>query len=94
MDPELKKLLEENHALARDNHHLLRAIRRHQLIGAYWKVFFWLFLLGGAYFGYQEYLKPLADTFAANRTPGSGPFGLPTSAEIQKLIDSYKAGQK
>lgn len=91
MDPESKHLLGEVHALAKDNHHLLRVIRRHQLIGAFWKFAVWLILLALAFFGYQQYLRPLAETFSsATQTTPSGLFGLPTSADIQKLINSFQ----
>lgn len=94
MDPELKRQLEEIHALARDNHHLLREVRRHQLIEMFGKYVFWLIVIGSSVYGVVNYLQPLATKFSASTgmTP-SGLFGLPTSADIQKLINSYKAGQ-
>ena len=94
MDPELKRQLEEIHALAKDNHHLLRALRRHQLIGTFSKIAFWTILFGSSAYWYQTYLQPLISRFQA--TPGAATsdlFGFPSSAELQKLINSYKAGQ-
>src|SRR3989344_5836388 len=40
MDPELKKEIAEIHALAKDNHRMLRAIRRDQWLGFFGKGFF------------------------------------------------------
>lgn len=94
MDPELKRQLEEIHALTKDNHRLLRALRRHQLIGTFGKIAFWIIILGSSAYWYQTYLQPLVSKFSI--MPGaatSGLFGLPSSADIQKLINSYKVGQ-
>ena len=92
MDTETKRLLEETKALAKDNHRLLRAMRRHQLFGTVITVVFWLVILVAPFYLYQQYLQPLVAKFSA--TPGataSGLFNLPSSAELQKLINSYKA---
>lgn len=95
MDPELKRLLEEMHALAKDNHRMLRAIRRDYWIGVAGKVLFWIIILALPLYFYQRYLQPLIDKFPAptgvSANPGS--FTLPTTAELQKLLDSYKAGK-
>jgi len=95
MDPDIKRLLEENHALAKDNHRLLRAVRRHQLIGMFWKVIVWFVIFASVYYYYQFYLKPMAAQFqtaAAGMKSGEA-FNLPSSADVQKLIDSYKVKQ-
>ncbi|MDE2173117.1 MAG: hypothetical protein KGJ31_00740 [Patescibacteria group bacterium] len=95
MDPELKRLLEETHALAKDNHRMLRAIRRDQWFGLIGKIIIWIIVLLLPLYLYQQYLQPFVSKFTAS--PGtaapSGPFGLPTTAELQKLINSYKVGQ-
>ena len=94
MDPEIKRQLEEVHALAKDNHRLLRAMRRHQLFGTIVSVVFWLVILIAPFYLYQQYLQPFVAKFSATTgAPPSGLFGLPTSADIQKLINSFKAGQ-
>ena len=94
MDPELKRLVEETHALSKDNHRILRSIRRHQLISSFWKVIVWIVVLALSYYFYQAYLAPLAAKFSASgATAPAGLFGLPTTADLQKLINSYKAGQ-
>lgn len=95
MDPELKRMLDETHALAKDNHRMLRALRRHQLIGTFGKVVFWLLILGSSAYWYQVYLQPLVAKFSTLDSPSAASdlFGLPTSAELQKLLNSFKAGQ-
>lgn len=95
MDPELKREMEEIHALAKDNHRMLRALRRHQLIGTFGKIAFWLIILGSSAYWYQVYLQPLVAKFSTLGGPSAAfdLFGLPTSADVQKLINSFKAGQ-
>ena len=93
MDPELKRLLEETHALAKENHRMLRAIRRDQWLGFVGKLIVWIVVLLLPLYLYQHYLQPIVSKFSA--VPGAtttGPFGLPTTAELQKLLNSFKAG--
>lgn len=93
MDPELKRMLEETRALVKDNHQMLRTIRRHQWYGFIGKIIVWIVVLIVPLYLYQQYLQPLVAMFSsASSTPTSGIFGFPTSAELQKLINSYKAG--
>ena len=90
MDPELKRQLEEIHALTKDNHHMLRAIRRHQWYSFMSTVVFWLVILVTPFYFYQQYVQPLVTQFSSTTgAPASGLFGLPTTAELQKLINSY-----
>lgn len=93
MDPEVKRQLEEIHALAKDNHHLLRAVRRHQLLIDFGKIFLLLIVAGVVVYGYYVYLKPLAGRYSAGSATTSTAFFNLSSADIQKLIDSYKARQ-
>jgi hypothetical protein len=91
MDPELKRQLEEIHALAKDNHQMLRAIRRHQWYGVIGTIIFWAVLLITPLYLYQQYLRPYIEKFQATTgTTTSGPFGLPTSAEVQNLMNSFQ----
>ena len=93
MDPELKRLMEETKALAKDNHRMLRAIRRDQWLGFIGRIVIWVVVLLLPLYIYQQYLQPFVATFTghASTTP-SGIFGFPTSADVQKLINSFKAG--
>jgi hypothetical protein len=95
MDPELKRMLEETRALVKDNHQMLRAIRRHQWYGFITSVIFWLVILIAPFYLYQQYVQPFVAKFSATTgAPTSGLFGLPTTADLQKLINSFKAGPK
>ena len=96
MNPEEKHLLEEIHALARDNHRMLRSVRRHQLLVDFGKFTFFLLLLGLAAYYYFFSIQPAVDRFKATGVVDIPAmlFGFPTSAELEKLIESYKAGQK
>lgn len=94
MDPELKKLLEETHALAKDNHDMLRAIRRDQWLGFFGRILVWIIVLALPLYLYQQYLQPFVTRFSeATGVTATGPFGFPTSTELQKLINSFKTGQ-
>lgn len=94
MDPEVKRQFEELHALAKDNHRLLRAVRRHQILETFGKLFIWIVIFAATGYVYLQYLGPLFDKFIHNPSSVSrGVFGLPTSADLQKLIESAKAGQ-
>lgn len=94
IDYEEKHLLEENLALSKDNHRMLRAIRRDQWLSFIGKLIFWAIVLALPFYFYQQYLQPLVGQFSAmTGTATSGPFGMPTSADVQKLLESFKAGQ-
>lgn len=93
MDPEMKRSIDEIHALAKDNHDMLRAIRRHQWWNFITTVIFWLVVLIAPFYLYQQYVQPLVAKFQEPGTVTSGGFKLPTSADVQKLINSFKAGQ-
>jgi Trk-type K+ transport system membrane component len=97
MDPELKREIEEMHALVKDNHRMLRAIRRSQWLSFMSTVIIWIVVLALPLYLYQQYLAPIVANFSAasgmSTTTTSGFLGLPTSAELQKLINSAKSGQ-
>lgn len=98
MDQELRRELDEIHALAKDNHKMLRSIRRAQWLSTLSSILIWALAISLPLYLYQNYLKPLVSDYlstpgAATTTP-SGMFGLPTFAELQKLINSGKVGQK
>lgn len=81
MEPEEKHLLEEIHALAKDNHRLLRSVRRHQIVELFGKwVLYLILILGGSYYFFQ-YMQPLIEA------------GIQPSSPFQNLIDSYRTGQ-
>ena len=97
MDPELRQQLEEIHALAKDNHHMLRTIRRSQRLSFLSTVIVWILVLAVPLYVYQEYLAPviakISTTSGLSTSTTSGFLGLPTFTEIEKLINFPKAGQ-
>ncbi|MDB5244289.1 MAG: hypothetical protein JWN18_159 [Parcubacteria group bacterium] len=91
MDPELKKLLEENLVLAKDNNRMLHNIRRNQVLSTVWTVLVWVVALAIPVYLYQHFVQPVVHNFfspTATSTPSV--FVFPASAEVQKLINSYK----
>ncbi len=92
MDPELKRELEELRALTKDSHRMLRAIRRDQIFSFIVKVIIWLGIIALPIFFYHQYIGPRLDQFQKNPTGAAlNLFGLPSSSDIQKLIDQYRA---
>ena len=95
---ELKKLLEENLAVAKDNNRLLRELRRNAILGLIAKIVIWLVLLGVPLFFLSAYLGPLMDAFSGKSTDGQslplGLFGVPSEEQINKLIEQYQAVQE
>lgn len=93
MDPELRRTLDEVHALVKDNHRMLRAIRREYWFGVVGRIVIWIVVLALPVFLYQQYLGPIVSSYlsAQGATP-TGAFGFPTSADIQKLLDSMRVG--
>jgi hypothetical protein len=84
MDPESRRLLEEIHALAKDNHRILRAVRRHQFLSSFGRLFFWIIVILISGYLYLVYLQPIAEKLIP---------GLSTTTPIGKLINSFTAGK-
>jgi hypothetical protein len=96
MDEETRRLLDETHALAKDNHRMLRAIRRGQWMSFVSTVIIWVVILALPIYLYREYLEPIVSKFSIasgmSTTTASGFLHLPSFAGLQKLINSYTAG--
>lgn len=88
MDSETRRLLEENLAVAKNNNDLLRSLRHHQWLSTVFSAVFWIAVIVAPLYFYQQYLAPILKSFGYET---SGNFSLPSSADIQKLIDSFKA---
>jgi Trk-type K+ transport system membrane component len=94
MDPDTKRVLDEIYVLTKENHRILSSIRRWQWLSLIEKIVIWIIVLALPLYLYQHYLQPLVTKFSETTgTPTTGFFGLPTSADIQKLVDSFKAKQ-
>jgi len=95
MDPELKRELDDIHALVKDNHRMLRAVRRHQLFETFGRYALWIIVAVLSYYSYAIYLQPFVQRFVVDPSgTTSSLFGLPTSVDLQKLVNSYKSGNK
>jgi hypothetical protein len=96
MNPEIERELEEIHALAKDNHRMLRAIRRGQWFSFFSSIIFWLAVLVLPLYLYQQYLAPIiskiSETTGMSTTTTSGLFNVPAFTEIGKVINSFTAG--
>jgi len=97
IEPELERELEEIHALAKDNHRMLRAIRRGQWMSFFSSIIFWLAVLILPLYLYQQYLEPFISKISAaagmSTTTTSNLLHIPTFTDIEKLINSTKGGQ-
>lgn len=93
----LRKLLEENLAVAKDNNRLLRELRRNAILGLVAKIVLWLVVLGVPLFFLSSYLGPILDAFSGQETSQqlpTGLFGIPSEEQINQLIEQYQAGQE
>lgn len=92
MDPEIKRQLEEIHALVKDNHQMLRAMRRDAWLGFFARIIFWVIIIVAPLYFLQQYLQPLMDNLSVlSSIPGVTGTNLPSSTEVQKLLESLKA---
>lgn len=95
MDPELRKELDALHALVRDNHRILRHVRRHQIYETFGHYALWIFIILASGYSYLVYVQPLIQKFQVNpQGAAQSLFGLPTTADLQNLINSYKPAGK
>ena len=91
MDPELKQEIAQIHALVKDNHDMLRALRRHQWWSFITTVVFWLIVTIAPFYLYQQYVQPLVSRLSGIEETQKG-FQLPAFIDVEKLINSVKAG--
>ena len=89
MDPELKQELDQIRALVKDNHDMLRALRRHQWWSFLTTVVFWIIVTVAPFYLYQQYVQPLLDKISGTESATNG-FQLPTSVDVQKLLNSLQ----
>ena len=95
LDPELKRALDEVRALTKDNHRMLRAIRRDQWLSFIGKIIIWLIILAVPFYLYQHYLRPIVSAITPSSTASStsgGFLGLPSSAQLKNLVHSLGTG--
>ena len=92
MDPEMRRTLDEVFELTKENNRMLRALRRNQWLGFIFKIIIWAIVLLLPLYLYQQYLQPIVSRFSPGTSTPTGFLGIPTSTDIQKLINSYKSG--
>lgn len=92
IDPEVKQELDALHALMKDNHRMLRAMRRDQWLTFIGRLIIWFVVLAVPFYLYQHYLEPIYSAIAPGHATSttSGFFGLPSSAELQNLVHSVQ----
>lgn len=89
--PSIQALLQENLALAKETHEIVRKIHRDNRIALWFKIVFWTIVIVLPFF----LIKPiLSRVFPAgnNGFPNFQSLGGPTSAEIQRAIEIYRSG--
>ncbi len=100
MDPETKRLLEENLALTKETNHLMKKIVSAQRWGRVFHVLYWVLIIGasvGAYYFIQPYLQLVLGNYDAimkgldnvQKTTSS----LPDSSSINSILDKLRQGQ-
>lgn len=81
-------------ALVKDNHRMLRAIRRDQWFGFVARLIIWVIVLALPLYLYQEYVSPFVQSFTGTSTPATGGyFGFPSPTEIQRAVEAYRSTQ-
>jgi Kef-type K+ transport system membrane component KefB len=68
MDPELRQLIKETLALTRENHRLLRAMRRNQLFWLIVKVGLWAILILAPLYFLRPYIGALPSATEAEKS--------------------------
>ncbi len=86
MDPELKKLLEENLRVANDTNALLRSMNRQAWYGYFIKVVVWVVLIGLSLYFSMMLIGPYLDLLQGTENGESG-YNID---DLQKLLEQYK----
>ncbi len=93
MDNELKKLLEENLELSKENNTLLKRIRGSQKRAAMMRMLYWILIIGmtlGAYYYIQPYIEQLMSVYSgAQENIKSFQDYFPESKNVQSIIDQF-----
>ncbi len=93
MDDELKKLLEENLELSKENNHLLKSVRGSQKRAAMMRTLYWILILGmtfGAYYYIQPYIEQMMSLYTgAQDNVKSLQDYFPESKNVQSIIEQF-----
>lgn len=88
MDPESKKLLEENLALTKENNNMLRHIRRVQRWGTIWLALKVVIIVGialGSFYFLEPYINKIKDTWGFM----NGVEQQENSTSVQDFLDKF-----
>ena len=98
MDEGLEKLLNEHLAISKESLKILQGIRRGNRLGAAFKIFYWLIIIGsavGAYYFLQPYIKQglaivnqVQETVSGVQKIGGAKNGSPTTSDILKNLEN------
>ena len=86
MDPEAKKLLEENLKLSQENNAILHKLRRSMQIRRVMSIVYWVFIIGsavGAYYFIEPYVGSVRDAYSGAKQDLTG-----VQEFFQKLNDN------
>jgi hypothetical protein len=93
VDDELKKLLEENLELSKENNHLLKSVRGSQKRAAMMRTLYWILILGmtfGAYYYIQPYIEQMMSLYTgAQDNVKSLQDYFPESKNVQSIIEQF-----
>lgn len=85
--------LEELHALTRDNHRMLRAIRRDQWFGFFGKIIFWAIMLALPFYLYNEYVAPIVAKVSDVKDSAGEAVQNPAFIQLQNLVKFFKSAK-
>ena len=91
MDPETKNLLIETNTLVKENHILLKKLRRGQVIASITRWFYWIVILGlsfGAFYFIQPYLSSLLSIYTGKSSDVGAV--LPKNIDIGNITNLLK----
>lgn len=100
MNPDEKRLLEENLAVSKETNELLKKVVSAQRWGRIFHIFYWVLIIGasvGAYYFVQPYLQTVLGNYESimsglekvQKTTGS----LPDSSPLNSLLNNLRQGR-
>lgn len=92
MDQDIKKLLEENLELSKENNELLKKVRNTQKLAQIYRIVYWVVIIGasyGAYYFVQPYVGGILNVYGGG-AESSNMDGIPDLNSIQGLLQSLQ----
>lgn len=87
----LEQILEETKEIAEENNQILRELRRNWRVSFWIKVVLWALVLILPFLLIGPVLNAIVPAVSGEQN-GVGVFGVPDTAELQQLIDTYRQG--